>query len=131
MAGNGGRTCSALLGLLFMLGSVYGQNQKELKGPKLNSLGHVVHGGHLKVHFDLPYAGMVDFHLAHHTGERFYTNYYDKDKGQNQIVINVGKLDQEKIYQYHVAYKGHTEVFHFRVGADKDGATYTVAPVEE
>lgn len=72
----------------------------------LNLKSTLVSGNTVKIGFEIPYPGYIEFFLFDNTGKRLWYNAYVKDKGEQYLAFKREKLQSGAAYQFTLRYKG-------------------------
>lgn len=65
-----------------------------------------VSGNSVKLEYEIPYAGYIEFHLFDAAGTKIWTDYYVRDRGTHAQALRVDKLTKGQTYKYEFWYKG-------------------------
>lgn len=63
-------------------------------------------GNSVKLGYEIPYPGYIEFYLFKPDGERIWQNFGVKDKGEHYQAVRLDKLDSGTVYNYEFWYKG-------------------------
>lgn len=102
--------------LLISVGKLAAQEKTRMSGPpknnKIFSDTHVanfeelINDELLKLDFDLPFSGVVEFKLQDTKGHLLWENFYDDPSGHNHITLRLSKL-KAGAYHYDMVFKGN------------------------
>ena len=66
----------------------------------------IVSGNSVKLGYEIPYAGYIEFHLFDAAGVKIWVDYGVREKGEHYQALRKDKLLEGKIYNYQFWYKG-------------------------
>ena len=66
----------------------------------------LVSGNSVKLGYEIPYAGYIEFHLFDATGAKIWVDYGVREKGENYQALRKDKLTTGQVYVYQFWYKG-------------------------
>ena len=66
----------------------------------------LVSGNSVKLGYEIPYPGYIEFYLFMDNGEKIWQNFGVKDKGEHYQAIRLDKLESGNTYLYEFWYKG-------------------------
>ncbi|MBP6721981.1 MAG: hypothetical protein KA239_06655 [Bacteroidia bacterium] len=66
----------------------------------------LVSGNSVKLGYEIPYAGYIEFHLFDATGTQIWVDYGVRDKGEHVQALRADKLTAGQVYNYEFWYKG-------------------------
>ena len=82
-------------------------------GPKLVETDIVLHlksplisGNSVKLGYEIPYPGYIEFHLFGPDGEKIWQSFGVRDKGEHYQAIRRDKLETGATYKFEFRYKG-------------------------
>lgn len=66
----------------------------------------LVSGNSIKLGYDIPYPGYIEFHLFTADGTKIWQNFGVREKGEHYQAVRRDKLDEGATYLYEFWYKG-------------------------
>jgi hypothetical protein len=63
-------------------------------------------GNSVKLGYEIPYPGYIEFHLFQEDGERIWQNFGVREKGEHYQAVRLDKLTSGAVYHYEFWYKG-------------------------
>ena len=66
----------------------------------------LISGNSVKLGYEIPYPGYIEFYLFLTDGEKVWQNFGVKDKGEHYQAIRLDKLESGTTYLYEFWYKG-------------------------
>lgn len=66
----------------------------------------LVSGNSIKLGYEIPYAGYIEFHLFDAAGTKIWVDYGVREKGEHVQALRVDKLTAGQSYKYEFWYKG-------------------------
>ena len=71
----------------------------NMKPPQVTASG-------VKLGYDIPYPGYIEFHLYNDAGEKIWADYGVHEKGENYQSLRRDKLKEGIVYRFEFWYKG-------------------------
>lgn len=91
------------LGTMFVLFSAFTPPRPEIK---LNIKTTLVSGNAVKVGYEIPYEGYLEFHLLDKEGKEIWVNYWVAEKGEHFLPFSRKPLKEGETYDFVFHYKG-------------------------
>jgi hypothetical protein len=66
----------------------------------------LVSGNSVKLGYEIPYPGYIEFHLFKADGEKIWQNFGVREKGEHYQAVRRDKLNSGETYHYEFWYKG-------------------------
>ncbi len=66
----------------------------------------LISGNSIKIGYEIPYDGYIEFYLFDKNGERIWYTSYVKEKGNHYLALNRTKMGSDEIYLFDFWYKG-------------------------
>lgn len=86
----------------------YAEAQEEFASTDivLHLKSPLISGNSVKLGYEIPFPGYIEFHLFAPNGEKVWQNFGVRDKGEHYQAIRKDKLDSGATYTYEFWYKG-------------------------
>ena len=87
-------------------GDVVFGHQVQIPEISLNLKTPLVEGSTVKLGYEIPYPGYIEFHLFDAEGKKLWANYGVQDKGEHFQSVRRDKLEDGVTYRFEFWYKG-------------------------
>lgn len=72
----------------------------------LNLKDPLISGETIKIGYQIPYPGYIEFHLFDASGEKIWINSFVQEKGEHYQALKRSKMESGQTYTFDIWYKG-------------------------
>lgn len=104
-----GKSIALAIFFLFLAGGAMEVSAQQLGPPVvLHIQQELTSGNSIKIGYQIPYDGYIEFDLFNPEGERIWYTAYVREKGDHYQALRKDKLEANETYTYDFRYKGKT-----------------------